>query len=203
MKKNKDRKADIEIIKKVFNWNDYHPNIVKVKFNKMLWFYEIEISPANPKKENYIEWFAQKSRKIDHVCCVYATAPFIQAKYLIKGYEKLIDSGSTFAFSVTSFPFPVQRAIRIKGGTVEAMYPEYIYFRSQDIEEAFHDAGQFYWGTVDGFIDDMDMFSSISVPIRLSRQLVQDIDTVEDWQRAELMYKAWELANQESSESLD
>jgi len=61
MKKNKDRKADIEIIKKVFNWNDYHPNIVKVKFNKMLWFYEIEISPANPKKENYIEWFAQKA----------------------------------------------------------------------------------------------------------------------------------------------
>jgi len=52
MKKNKDRKADIEIIKKVFNWNEYHPNKVEVKFNKMLWFYEIEISPANPKKDN-------------------------------------------------------------------------------------------------------------------------------------------------------
>jgi len=162
-----------------------------------------DFTGTNSVVKHAIEWFAQKPGSIDHVCCVYATAPFIQAKYLIEGYEKLIGSGSTFAFSVTSFPFPVQRAIRIKAGTVEAMYPEYIYRRSQDIEEAFHDAGQFYWGTVDGFIDDMDLFSSISVPIRLPRQLVQDIDTVEDWQRAELMYKARELANQESSESLD
>ena len=60
MKKNKDRKGDITLIKEIFNWNDYHPNTVKVKWNKMNWFYEVDIEPATPLKENHIEWFPQK-----------------------------------------------------------------------------------------------------------------------------------------------
>jgi len=61
MKKNKDRKADIEIIKEVFNWNEYHPNKVKANFNKAHWFYEVEVTPANPKKDNELDWVRQKS----------------------------------------------------------------------------------------------------------------------------------------------
>jgi len=60
MKKNKDRKADISIIKEIFNWNEYHPNIVKVKFNKINWFYEVDIEPDTDLKNNHIEWFPQK-----------------------------------------------------------------------------------------------------------------------------------------------
>ena len=127
-------------------------------------------------------------------CCIYATAPFLQPGYLKEGFEKLSGSNKYFAFSVTSFPFPIQRAVRINPGNgIEAVFPEYANTRSQDLEEIYHDAGQFYWGRIEGFLGDAALFSSASLPVVLPRHLVQDIDTPEDWHRAELMYRAWQL----------
>lgn len=135
--------------------------------------------------------------EIGFVCCIYATAPFIQPEYLREGYEKLIRSGRSYAFSVTSFPFPIQRAVRMnRDGFIEAIWPENIFKRSQDLEEAYHDAGQFYWGREEAFLDDVVMFSTASVPVVLPRHLVQDIDTLEDWTRAEFMYRAMQLASE-------
>ncbi|QDQ28903.1 pseudaminic acid cytidylyltransferase [Chitinimonas arctica] len=127
-----------------------------------------------------------------HVCCIYATAPFVQADYLRQGYRALLDRpDKAYAFSVTSFPFPVQRAIRLDGdGCVDALYPQYRNTRSQDLEEAFHDAGQFYWGRADAWLAGEVIFSPASLPVVLPRYLVQDIDTPEDWRRAEYLYGA-------------
>ena len=96
-----------------------------------------------------------------------------------------------FAFSVSSFPFPVQRALKRSADGVMPMYPESICKRSQDLEEAYHDAGQFYWGRTTAHLQNKPMFSEHSIPIILPRHLVQDIDTPEDWLRAELMYQAY------------
>ena len=63
--------------------------------------------------------------------------------------------------------------------------------RSQDLREAYHDAGQFYWGTKNAFLNDLPIFSEHSIPIILPRYLVQDIDTIEDWKQAELMFEAY------------
>jgi N-acylneuraminate cytidylyltransferase len=62
--------------------------------------------------------------------------------------------------------------------------------RSQDLEPAYHDAGQFYWGTAEAFLADVPVFSPRSIGIVLPRKLVQDIDTPEDWEQAEAMYRA-------------
>ena len=69
--------------------------------------------------------------------------------------------------------------------------PDEFNTRSQDLEEAYHDAGQFYWGTKDAWLDNKPLFSKHSMPVFLPRYLVQDIDTEEDWIRAELMYRAY------------
>jgi pseudaminic acid cytidylyltransferase len=130
-------------------------------------------------------------------CCIYATAPFIQVRYLREGYEKLLTGGKDFAFSVTSFAFPTQWALRISSkGTVEAVNPEHNFTRSQDLEKLFHDAGQFYWGRAQAYLNGVVTHSHASVPIILPRHLVQDIDTLEDWHRAELMYRALQLAGE-------
>lgn len=71
------------------------------------------------------------------------------------------------------------------------MFPESINQRSQDLEEAYHDAGQFYWGRTDDYLSNQKIFSHHSLPVVLPRHLVQDIDTPEDWLRAELMFKAY------------
>lgn len=138
-----------------------------------------------------IKWFEDNGEKIEQVCCIYATAPFVTTEYIKKGLEKLVSTGKSFSFSVTSYAFPIQRAIRVNSNDeVEAIWEENIYKRSQDLEEAYHDAGQFYWGTRDAFMNDEVIFSKVSTPVVLPRYLVQDIDTLEDWDRAELMYKA-------------
>jgi pseudaminic acid cytidylyltransferase len=147
---------------------------------------------TNAVVKHAITWCANHGASVEYACCIYATAPFVQPQYLREGFDKLLVSGRSFAFSVTSYPSPIQRSLRItEDGGVEAIWPENIFKRSQDLEEAYHDAGQFYWGRVDAFLRDVLAFSPASVPVVLPRHLVQDIDTLEDWTRAELMFAAW------------
>jgi len=141
-----------------------------------------------------VNYFENLGEKHKFICTVYATAPFIQVKYLVKGYEALKNSDAVNAFSCTSIPFPIQRAFKIdKNGRCKMFTPEYYTIRSQDLEEAYQDAGQFYWTNRTRQIqnDIKVVFSEISIPIILPRHLVQDIDTPEDWQRAELMFEAY------------
>lgn len=146
---------------------------------------------TNAVVRHAISWCGEHGALPQHVCCIYATAPFVQPRYLREGYERLVASGKSFAFSVTSFAFPIQRALRIGAdGCVQPIWPENIARRSQDLEETYHDAAQFYWGTAQAFLDDVVLYSAASVPVILPRHLVQDIDTEEDWVRAELMFRA-------------
>ena len=149
-----------------------------------------------PVIQHTIEWFENNNNSIKNVCCLYATAPFIQPKVLSRAYQQFKDLNSDYCFSVTSFVFPIQRAIKlVKKNKVSMLYPEYFNIRSQDLEEAYHDAGQFYWGKAQAFIDELPIFSEVASPYILPRYLVQDIDTMDDWLRAEAMYKALKETN--------
>lgn len=127
----------------------------------------------------------------EYVCCLYATAPFVQTADLLRGYAQIKDNSNTdYAFSVTTFPFPIQRALRLDThGSVSMFSPENFSVRSQDLEESWHDAGQFYWGTAAAWLEKQPIFNSRSQAVILPRYRVQDIDTEEDWQRAELLYR--------------
>lgn len=144
---------------------------------------------TNDVVRHTLNWFLKQGVEVEYTCCLYATAPFIKLQYLKEGFEKLRDSCKLFSFSVTSFAFPIQRAIKIRDKKISMFYPEYLTFRSQDLEESYHDAGQFYWGKSNAFLNNQIIFSEKSIPIILPRYLVQDIDTLEDWHRAELMHK--------------
>ncbi len=136
-----------------------------------------------------IKRLQEEGEKIDFTCTIYATAPLMQVRYLEEGYKRLKNSDAFMAFSVTSMPFPIQRTFKItKDNRCEMFTPKFFSFRSQDLEEAYQDAGQFYWQRVDRKIKDIS-FGNDSIPIILPRYLVQDIDTFEDFIRAEHMYK--------------
>lgn len=134
----------------------------------------------------------QQLPDFDYTCCVYATAPLLQVRYLRQGLELLEQHlDKSFAFSVCSFGFPVQRALTLDGqGALQALYPEFRNTRSQDLPEAYQDAGQFYWGRSDAWLRGEVIYSPTSLPVILPRHLVQDIDTLEDWKRAEYLYAA-------------
>lgn len=125
------------------------------------------------------------------VCCIYATTPFLNPSFLQKGLETLKNNNKEYAFSVTTFPYPIFRSLQREGEGVEMVWPEYRSTRSQDLPETFHDAGQFYWGKTSAWREGKTIFSPHSAPVVLPRHLVQDIDTPEDWERAQLMYNAY------------
>jgi len=143
-----------------------------------------------PVIKHAIEWMEDNKNPVENVCCLYATSPFIQSQTISKAFQQLKDLRADYCFSVTRFAFPIQRAVKIvQDNKVDMFYPEYFNIRSQDLEEAYHDAGQFYWGKAQAFKDELPIFSEVATPYILPRYLVQDIDTLEDWTRAEVMYK--------------
>ncbi|MDV6331658.1 pseudaminic acid cytidylyltransferase [Asticcacaulis sp. 201] len=135
-----------------------------------------------------LNWFATNGTPYDAACCIYATAPLLDPARLKEGWDKL--QGKRFAFSVTSYAFPIQRALRqTSDSSVDMFWPENLTKRSQDLEPAYHDAAQFYWGWTDAWLNGEITFSPISAPVILPRTEVVDIDTPEDWDVAELTYK--------------
>jgi len=143
-----------------------------------------------PVIKHAVEWYEEQGIMLDAACCLYATAPFVSPHLLQSAYKQFNEGTADYCFSATSFPFPIQRAIRIKkNNRVEMFQPENFNVRSQDLEEAYHDAGQFYWGSSGAFKLMKPLFSESSTAYILPRYLVQDIDTMEDWIRAELMHQ--------------
>ena len=125
------------------------------------------------------------------VCCLYATSPLVDATDLRKGLDRLEDTDARFVLSVTTYAFPIQRALRRDAsGRVEMLDPAQMQTRSQDLEEAWHDAGQFYWGRVESWTGGGGIFDAGAQGLALPRYRVQDIDTQEDWQRAEWTMRA-------------
>lgn len=131
-----------------------------------------------------------KETTIDSACCIYATAPFLDSEDLLQAYSTLKHSDYDYVFSATSFPFPIQRAIRLnESGQVAMFSPSCETTRSQDLEPAYHDAGQFYWGKPEAFMARKGFFTSKSAIQLLPRERVQDIDTQEDWHIAEILFE--------------
>ncbi|PHQ58173.1 MAG: pseudaminic acid cytidylyltransferase [Sulfurimonas sp.] len=136
-----------------------------------------------------LEYLKSQGEEYRYVCTIYATAPLLDVKYLIKGFEVLKNSNAHMVFSATSMPFPIQRTFKLtEDGRCKMFTPEHFMSRSQDLEEAYQDAGQFYIEDTSTPLTDIP-FGKDSIPLILPRHLVQDIDTLEDWKRAEYMYK--------------
>jgi pseudaminic acid cytidylyltransferase len=141
--------------------------------------------------QHALNWCEAKGWEVENVCCLYATAPFVLPEYLQQGYQCLSSENAQFVFSAAIFSFPIQRAIKLSpAGEISMFYPEHEQVRSQDLAEAYHDAGQFYWGKASAFKNALPIFSTHSRVILMPRSRTQDIDTPEDWEFAEILYSA-------------
>ena len=131
-----------------------------------------------------------KEPELDVLCCLYATAPFVREEFLVEGLKLFYQNDWDFVFAATTFPSTIFRSFwKTSLGGVKMFWPEFYNSRSQDLPVAFHDAGQFYFGKPSSFIAKKPSFTEKSSFVEIPRYLVQDIDTPEDWIRAEAMYK--------------
>ncbi len=148
-----------------------------------------DYTPSQDVISHALDFLKSEGHEFDYLCTIYATAPLLQVKYLKQGLKELKNSNAHMSFAVASMPFPIQRTFKItKENRCKMFNPENFLKRSQDLEEAFQDAGQFYWEKLHTKPKDI-AFGADSIPIILPRFLVQDIDTLEDWKRVELMYE--------------
>lgn len=124
----------------------------------------------------------------DRICCVYPTSVFLTPSLLQEGYEAL-DRGFEFAMSVVAYDYPIWRSFRLSAKQgVEMLYKETLNHRSQDLEIIYHDAAQFYWGSVKAWRGESPLFGSKTYGVVLASSATQDIDTLEDWKIAEIKY---------------
>lgn len=134
------------------------------------------------------QWALNQGIKLEAVCCIYATAPFVQVDDIKRGWEELNKGDWDYAFTVTDYASPIFRSFKQSAeGGVEMFFPEYFTTRSQDLPLALHDAGQFYWGRASAWLEGKLIFDRRSKPVVIPRWRVQDIDNFDDWQRAELI----------------
>lgn len=133
--------------------------------------------------------------RIDKVCCIYPAVPFMHGSDLLTALQKLEAEDVGYVFPVTTFPSAIQRALRrLPDGTMEPFDSQYALVRTQDLEPAFYDVGQFYWGQAQTWLDGKIIHQHGAGLIIPSWRVV-DIDTAEDWQRAELMLAVFAAAN--------
>ena len=155
-------------------------------------------TPTVPVVAHAIRWSEENLGAVEAACCIYATAPFCRAEDLRQGWRLLQNNRVDYVFPVVSFGFAIQRAVRItSAGRVEMFYPEHALTRSQDLEPAYHDAGQWYWGERDAWLAGRRIFGSDSEAMVIPGWRAVDIDTEEDWTRAE---RLWEVLYASSDE---
>lgn len=134
------------------------------------------------------QWALDQGFDIDAVCCIYATAPFVQVADLKRGLEALESGDWAYVFTATDYAAPIFRSFKKNAdGGIEMLFPEHFSTRSQDLPTTLHDAGQFYWGKPSAWIEGKLIFDRHSLPIVILRWRVQDIDNQEDWERAETL----------------
>ena len=158
-----------------------------------------DYTPTAPVLLHALEFLINNNSNPEYACCIYPTAPFLLPEYLQQGLEELREQNAPAVLSVTTYAYPVLRAFKhCESGYLSYNWPEYELTRSQDLPEFYHDAGQFYWVNVRAFCEQKRIIMPGTRPIILPRKYVQDLDTLEDWDVAELM-AAFLLLHKKSS----
>ena len=151
-----------------------------------------DFAGTTPVVAHAVQWLLDSGREIEAVCCLYATAPFVEPSDIKRGLDLLKQTASDrFVFTATAYASPIQRAFRLDpaSGETHMCQPDNFSKRSQDLEPAYHDAGQFYWGRAEPWLRAKNLFEG-SKALILPHWRVHDIDTQDDWINAELMFRA-------------
>lgn len=150
-----------------------------------------------PVIKHALEELTSSGFNVNYACCIYATAPLISIDDLKEGYDVINKNDCSSCFSITTFAFPILRSLIVEiDGTLKMNWPENELVRSQDLPESYHDAGQFYWLNVEKFLKSPSLYYKDSRGVILKRNHVQDIDTIEDWEMAEQIFKNIKLKHE-------
>jgi pseudaminic acid cytidylyltransferase len=148
-----------------------------------------DLTPTVPVIAHAVKACLDQVWKVEYACCIYPCTPFLQVDDLIIAFDLLQKSNADFVYPVTEYAHPIQRAMRqLPSGQMQFISPENELTRTQDLEKSYHDSGQFYWGRASAWLEHKKMHTD-GLGIRIPSWRVVDIDSMDDWKRAEDIYK--------------
>ena len=136
-----------------------------------------------------LEHYQKTGNSFDYACCIYPTAPFVNAEKIKAAYRLLLEANASTVLPVVRYAYPIFRALKMEQGQVDFLWPEHRSTRSQDLQTAYHDAGQFYFMNVNDFFEHRQIINSNTQGFEVPETEVQDIDNESDWAMAELKFK--------------
>lgn len=167
---------DIEIVEIAKNLGAKVPFIRSEKTSN-------DFAPLRDVVDEVLDYYSSINRCFNNVCCILPTAPLLRVNDIVESLELLNTNNLDSVRPIVKFNYPIQRAFKYKDGLVEMFNPEYLLTRSQDLEEAYHDAGMFYWLNFSKGFKGEKKGGFI-----IEEKFAQDIDTLEDWEIAEFKY---------------
>jgi len=148
-----------------------------------------DFTPTVPVIAHAVETCQSMGWDIDYACCVYPCVPFLQISDLVDAFALMLENDAQFSYPVTEYSHPIQRGMRRSSrGRMEFFQLDHELTRTHDLEKSYHDAGQFYWGRAGAWKARMRMHTA-GVGLVVPNWRVVDIDNLEDWKRAELLYE--------------
>ncbi len=149
-----------------------------------------DLTPTVPVVAHAVKSCLDSGWVADYVCCIYPCVPFLQKSDLVAALSLAQERDADFVYPVSEYAHPIQRAMRqLPGNKMQFLRPEYELTRTQDLEKTYHDAGQFYWGKASAWLAHKKMHTDgLGMPIPNWR--VVDIDSIDDWNRAEFIFQA-------------
>ena len=137
-----------------------------------------------------VKWLTKNNYKPDIICCIYPTAPFIQVSDLLQGLDLIKSEKWDLILAATNYSYPIFRSFEyLSNGGLKMIFPKYFNSRSQDLPKVYHDTGQFYWAKPKIWKSKSSGFNIKNSIVEIPNFRAQDIDTVDDWQKAEVMFK--------------
>ena len=155
-----------------------------------------DYAPINDVLKEVIEYYTDNNEYFNNACCIYPVNPFINESKIIEGLNILNSNNFDCVFSAVKYSYPIQRAFIINNeNTIKMINPENYLVRSQELEDTFHDAGQFYWFKTKSFMKENKLWTNNTSIIELNENEVQDIDNESDWEVAEIKFKIQKKLN--------
>lgn len=136
-----------------------------------------------------------KLQKNDCICCIYPCVPLLKVEFLKKGFEKFFNNQKSYIFSVCEYSTNPLRSFFVKNDKIQMLADKFVESRSQDLDKLYYDAGQFYFGSAENFLAKKPIFSEDSMIVEIPQIFAMDINTMQDWEIAELKYNILQCKN--------
>jgi N-acylneuraminate cytidylyltransferase len=133
--------------------------------------------------------YSKNNQNFDNICCLYPCAPLVTPEMLSKGLSLLFKKKFDAVFPILPYSYPIERSLKLNQNKVTLKYPEFENYRTQELKESYHDAGQFYFIDIEKFYLNSTVFTKNTGAVILTELEAQDIDNPVDWKLAELKYR--------------